>query len=175
MLAYVFWHWPAPDVDRVRYAGSLAAFHRALRAAPPEGFVGSRVREVRGAPWVPAPLAFEDWYLVEDFAALGALERAAVSGPRRAPHDGAARLARGGTAGLYGRLREGAAGADRVAWFAKPAGMPYPDFLARVPPAELWQRKLTLGPAPEFCLAGGNPPADAAGAITLEVLPVDVE
>jgi hypothetical protein len=175
MLAYVFWHWPGPEVDLVRYAERLAAFHRALRAAPPEGFVGSRVREVCEAPWVPAPQAFEDWYLVEDFAALGALERAAVTGTRRAPHDDAARLARGGTAGLYGRVREGAADPIRAAWFAKPAGTPYPDFLARVPPAELWQRKLTLGPAPEFCLSGGTPPEGAEGAITLQVKPLPVD
>jgi len=175
MLAYVLWHWPGPEVDLGRYTESLSAFHRALRAAPPEGFAGSRVREVHGAPWLPVPRAFEDWYLVEDFAALGALEVAAVSGPRRARHDGAARLARGGTAGLYGRLRDGAVDAGRAAWFAKPAGVPYPDFVARLPTAELWQRKLTLGPAPEFCLSGGTPPADAEGVITLGVKTLAVE
>lgn len=175
MVAYVFWHWPRPEVDFGRYTEGLAAFHRALGAAPPPGFLGSRVREVHAAPWLPAARALEDWYLLEDLAALGALEEAAVSGPRRAPHDGAARLAGGGTGGLYGRVREGTAEAEQVAWFGKPSGLSYPDFLAVMPAAELWQRKLTLGPAPEFCLAGGTPPAEAEGPIVLRVKTLRVE
>jgi len=43
MLAYVFWHWPATEVDPAKYQEALAAFHRALAAAPPEGMRGSRV------------------------------------------------------------------------------------------------------------------------------------
>lgn len=59
--------------------------------------------------------------------------------------------------------------AGTVAWFGKPAGMPYADLLARTPSGELWQRKLTLSPAPEFCLSNAGPPGDAEDAIVLEV------
>ncbi len=83
MLAYVFWHWPAPSVDRDAYAEALLAFHRALLAEPPAGMRGSRVFALDAAPWVPAERPFEDWYLLDDFAALGALNEAAVSGASR--------------------------------------------------------------------------------------------
>jgi hypothetical protein len=158
MIAYVFWHWPRSDVDPGRYADALVAFHRALGASPPPGYLGSRVLEVVGAPWVTAPTALEDWYFLTDFAALGALDEAAVSGPRRTPHDGAARLAAGGAGAVYRRLREGPPHPPaRVAWFGKPEGMQYPELLARLPLVELWQRQLVLGPAPEFCLFGASP------------------
>lgn len=164
----MFWHWPRPSLDLDRYAEALLAFHRSLRDDPPPGFRGSRVREVAGLPWVRSASGLEDWYLVDDWAALGALEQAAVTGPRRAPHDRAARLAEGGAGGVYGRLREGAQDAPEVVtWFAKPAGVPYPPFLAGAPPGELWQRKLVLGPAPEFCLAGPAAPPGADGPLTV--------
>jgi hypothetical protein len=158
MLAYVFWHWPAGEP--AGYVEALGAFHRALAAAPPPGYRGSRVLAVDGAPWLPVEQAFEDWYFVEDFAALGALNEAAVSGTRLAPHDAAARRAAGGTAGLY-RLRSGTLGAAaRASWFGKPSGMSYAELFARIPDAgELWQRQMVLGPAPEMCLVGAAPPA----------------
>jgi hypothetical protein len=162
MLAYVFWHWPAPEVDVARYTDALLAFHRALAATPSPGLRGSRVLEVARAPWLPVARAFEDWYLVDDFTALGALNDAAVAGARRDPHDAAARLAGGGHGGVYRRLAPAPGpAADVTTWCAKPAGVPYPAFLARLPPAETWQRQLVLGPAPEFCLVG----IDAAAAL----------
>jgi hypothetical protein len=116
------------------------------------------------------PRAFEDWYLVEDFTALGALEQAAVRGRALEPHDRAAGMALGGAGGLYGLLRQGENPApDRAAWFGKPPGVRYPDFLAEVREGELWQRKLVLGPAPEFCLTGGTPPVEAVQPIVLGV------
>lgn len=170
MLAYLFWHWPRSDVDPGRYADALLAFHRALLANPPPGYRGSRVLEVSGAPWVPGATALEDWYFLDDFAALGALNEAAISGRRREPHDGAARLVEGGAGGVYRRLREGPATPPAwVTWFGKPAGIAYPEFLAQVPPVELWQRQLVLGPAPEFCLFGATPPERADGLSSLHV------
>jgi hypothetical protein len=173
VLAYVFWHWPRAEFDLDRYVEALLAFHRSLRDDPPPGLRGSRVRELSGAPWVNGGRGLEDWYLVDDWAALGALEQAAVSGRRRLPHDGAARLALGGAGGVYGRLREEEAAAadapDAVTWFGKPAGVPYPAFLAGAPPGELWQRKLVLGPAPEFCLTGRAAPPGAEAPITVGV------
>jgi hypothetical protein len=171
MLAYVFWHWPASGVERDRYVARLVEFHRALRAAPPPGFRGSRVLAVAGAPWAGAPDAYEDWYLLDDFAALGALNDAAVSGSRAARHEAVARLAGGGAGGLYRRLAAGT-GAPAVAyWVAKPPGATHASFVARLPAAEAWQRQLVLGPAPEFCVMGA-PPA-GVGAIAVRVSVVD--
>jgi hypothetical protein len=172
MLAYVFWHWPRPDVDRARYAEGLLRFHRALAASPPEGYLGSRVLEVVAAPWLPAPAAYEDWYFVEGFAALGALNEGAVTGRRQEPHDAAARLVQDGRAGVYKRLRESQPGevpARAAAWFGKPAGVLVPDFVAPIEPGELWQRQMVLGPAPEFCLLGADAPARAVDPTRLEI------
>jgi hypothetical protein len=172
VLAYVFWHWPREGTPAALYTEGLVAFHRSLAASPPPGFRGSRVLEVEGAPWLPVARAWEDWYLVADFAALGTLNEAAVSGSRRAPHDGAARLAGGGAGGVYRRLGEGTASATaRACWLAKPDGVPYPAFLPGLPPppAEVWQRQLVLGPAPEFCVLGGEAPRDASGLIEVPV------
>ncbi len=166
MLAYLFWHWPAPTVDAARYAESLVAFHRALASDAPPGLRASRVYEVEGAPWLAVPRAFEDWYLVDDFAALGALNEAAVSGARRGPHDAAARLAGGGHGGVYRLVAPGGQGEgvlDRTTWCSKPDGVPYPEFLARLPPGESWQRQLVLGPAPEFCVVGVDAAASLGG------------
>jgi hypothetical protein len=158
MLAYVFWHWPTPTMDVAHYTEALLAFHRALLSAPPAGMRGSRVFLVDGAPWVPVERAFEDWYFVDDFAALGALNEAAVSGARRDPHDAAARHAAGGAGGVYRRLSTAPGVADRASWLSKPPGTGYAEFLGRFSGGELWQRQMVLGPAPEFCLLGAAPP-----------------
>jgi len=50
---------------------------------------------------------------------------------------------------------------EQVVWFGKPGNVGYSEFLARVPPAELWQRQLALGPGPEFCLSIETPPLGA--------------
>ena len=170
MLAYVFWHWPAPGLEPDRYVEGLLAFHRALRAAPPAGFHGSRVLAVEGALWAQGAPAFEDWYLVDDFAALGALNDAAITAVRQAPHDAVAKLAAGGAGGIYRRLASGAAGVDRVTWCAKPAGEPYSSFLGRLPAGEVWQRQMVLGPTPEFCLFGSTPAGVEAVTVRARVV-----
>ena len=77
MLAYIFWHWPRSESG---YEAALMAFHEALWSHPPPGFLGSRVMRVGPRPWLEVPSAYEDWYFVEDFAALGTLNDAAISG-----------------------------------------------------------------------------------------------
>lgn len=166
MLAYVFWHWPRADVPAAAYEAIQRRFHAALQEAPPEGFIGSRSLAIGGAPWATGAgaEAYEDWYLLEGSAALDPLNDAAMSAPRRGPHDAAAAAAEGGTAGLY-RLRQGAAGDPPLAaaWFAKPRGMSYAALLATLEPliraeaAALWGRQMTLGPTPEFCLHTRHP------------------
>ncbi len=170
MLAYVFWHWPAPAIETARYVERLVSFHRALRAAPPPGFRGSRILAIGGAPWVPAAPAYEDWYLLDDFAALGALHEAAITATRQAPHDAVARLAAGGAGAVYRRLSSGAGVTGAIRWVSKPAGESYAAFLPRLRAAEVWQRQMALGPAPEFCVLGPAPADVEAVTIVAEVV-----
>jgi hypothetical protein len=150
-----------------RHAGGMSArriveFHEALRTQRPRGFQFSVVLKAERAPWVGRDgEVYEEWYVVENSAALDVLNEAAVSGACKEPHDQVAKDAAGGAGGLY-RLRAGEAGLakTRVAlWFAKPAGMSY-ETLYEMLQAEVerasgsgsvWQRQMVLGPAPEFC------------------------
>lgn len=158
ILAYVFWHWS--DAPRGSYEDRLRAFHRALAADPPRGFLRSEAFGIDDAPWLPQPSAYEDWYWTTGFADLEHLRDAAVSGSRKEPHDEVARAARAGTAGVYELVAgEPSAAATRFAvWLSKPAGTSYERLLEEARPwleadgAVLWQRQMVLGPAPEFCL-----------------------
>ena len=160
MLAYVFWHWRQAAAAAEEYEARQRAFHHALAADPPRGFLRSTTAAVSGAPWAAAGgAAYEDWYLLDGIPALEPLNEAAVTGARQRPHDSAAALAAGGTAGLYA-LRAGVAvqAPTHAAWFGKPAGMLYPALFDELAPlvtasgAALWMRQMVLGPTPEFCL-----------------------
>lgn len=125
MIAYVFWHWPSPAVAGAAYEQALLAFHGALANARLPGFQESVVCRVEGAGWLPRqPTAYEDWYLVHDFTALGLVNEGAVAGACRAPHEAVARHAAGGTAGLYGLARGAEAPPTQpcATWLAKPGG-----------------------------------------------------
>ena len=52
MLAYVFWHWPRPEIDRGQYLDHLTEFHRTLAANKPPGFQRSVVFRIQGANWL---------------------------------------------------------------------------------------------------------------------------
>lgn len=146
MLAYLFWHRPIPDA--VEYAAALRAFHVALRAASPPGFRGCAAFAVN-APWCEG---YEDWYLVDDWAALGTLNERA---PQVAEHASVAAMADWGAGGVYRLLHgEAALDAPSAAWSSKPPGISYEAFQASLPERSVWQRQLVLGPAPEFCLPG---------------------
>ena len=96
MLAYTFWHWKRPDVAVEEYEARQRTFHEALGVAPPDSFSGSSCFAISGAPWAgDGGAAYEDWYLVRDSAALDALNAAAISASRQAPHDAAAAVAAG--------------------------------------------------------------------------------
>src|SRR5947209_302970 len=96
LLAYVFWHWRQAEIAARAYETRQRAFHAALAAAPPAGFLGSCSVALSHAPWVAGGGdAYEDWYMVQDFSALGLLNEAAVSASRAAPHDAAAAVAAG--------------------------------------------------------------------------------
>lgn len=154
MLAYVFWHWSQPGVDADTYVGHLVAFHRTFNANKPIGFQGSRVFRIRGASWLATTGdAYEDWYLLDDSAALDRINEAAVSGVCEAPHNLVAREAAGGTAGLY-RLKDGPMlDEPRFAtWLSKPDGLSYAGFYSMLAGNCLWQRQMTLGPTTEFVI-----------------------
>ena len=203
MLAYLFWHRPHDPSAVEDYEQAHIAFHRSLARTAPVGLCGSAVFRVPELPWrapaaqdtVPAPAdapepaagdgapesaqaAYEDWYLVEDFAALGVLNEAAVGRGHRTAHDQVARRSGAGSGGLYALLEgdrsmmgQGAsAPGERSAeiWVQRPPGS-RPRMLAELlgdgmdpSCSSLWRRQLVLGPAPEFCLLARERPPGAA-------------
>ncbi len=160
MLAYVFWHWRRSEIAVPAYVRAQAAFHAALRAEPPAGFLASSSAVLTGAPWAnDSGEVFEDWYLLRDSAALDPLNEAAVTASRRGPHDAAAAAAAGGVAGLYAlRLGSVPEQVTVAQWFAKPMEARYGEVweelepLVRAGGGALWMRRMVLGPSPEFCL-----------------------
>jgi hypothetical protein len=175
MLAYLLWHRPADGIEREAYEHASERFHRSLHRSPPAGFRGSAVFRVRECPMLP-PVgeaspggqrpAYEDWYLVEDFCALGVLNEAAVAHGHRSAHDGIAHRFGAGAGGLYGLLEGHASLADapRAVWVSRPPGEPRGELAQLLgdgmdpAQASLWRRALVLGPAPEYCLLSPEPP-----------------
>lgn len=167
MLAYLFFHRPAPGVDVADYEQGLRRFHEELAEARSPGFVSSRTYRVGDT--------YCDWYLIEGTAAMEPLNEAAVTGARAAAHDAVAHHA----VDAAGKLLMLAAGrfdpdAGFEIRFSKPAGMPYPDLYARLEPwtkqpgVSLWRRMMVLGPPPEFCLLAPSElmlPAETAPAV----------
>jgi len=181
MLAYVFWHRPHDGSALEAYEQAQIAFHRSLARTPPVGLCGSAVFRVAELPWLPATAdgegrqlaveaAYEDWYLVEDYTALGVLNEAAVGRGHRTTHDEAARRFGAGAGGLYGLL-EGEPDASILSeaslaiWVTRPPGSTQRalgELLGDgIEPghASLWRRQLVLGPAPELCLLAREAPA----------------
>lgn len=190
MIAYVFWHRPAQPDAMAAYEQAHLGFHRSLKRSRPVGMCGSAVFALPSIPWLAnaadeaayaAPAAgFEDWYLLEDFAALGVLNEAAVGRGHRSPHDEVARRYGVGSGAVYGlvegdRRGELLASATTSVWVERAPGSS-PRMIAEllgdgVEPghASLWRRHLVLGPAPEFCLLTSareelNGPAGVADA-----------
>ena len=155
MLAYIFSHRPASDVDVGDYEAALQRFHATLAAARPGGFVSSSTFRVGDG--------YSDWYLVDTSAALDALNEAAVSGARTPVHDAAARMAVDGVGKLLslagGQATDGPGFEIR---FSKPKGMAYADLYERMQPiasrpgSSLWRRMMVLGPPPEFYLVSSS-------------------
>ncbi len=168
MLAYLLWHRPADGVERESYEHASERFHRSLRHSPPAGFRGSAVLRLAECSWLASPLqdAYEDWYLLEDFTALGVLNEAAVAHGHRSAHDEVARRFGSGAGGLYGLLEGHAdlADAQRAIWVSRPSGAPRGELAQLlgdgIDPehASLWRRALVFGPAPEYCLLAPETP-----------------
>lgn len=158
MIAYVFWHWT--EVDLNSYVERLKKFHQSLRDQKPKGLKEVESFQVQQLPWIRAAFGFEDWYTLTGSEDLDVLNDAAISQIHQSAHDQVARLALGGTAGLY-RLRKGSPNLSRAryaTWFHKPSGVSYEELFALTQPliengdATLWGRQMTLGPTPEFCM-----------------------
>jgi hypothetical protein len=80
LLAYVFWHCQQAEIAATGYENRQRAFHAVLAAVPSSGFLGSFSLRLSHVPWAAGGGdAYEDWYLVQDFRALGLLNEAAVS------------------------------------------------------------------------------------------------
>jgi hypothetical protein len=183
VLAYLFWHRPLDSSDAAAYEQAQVVFHRSLHRTPPVGLWGTAAFRVSGPPWL-APgdgeRGYEDWYLVEDYAALGVLNGAAVGRGHRTAHDAAARLLGAGAGGLYALVEgdrpqpgrppgcESIGEASHAVWVARPPGsrsrmlgeLLGDGMDARH--ASLWRRQLVLGPAPEYCLLASEIPAGVA-------------
>jgi hypothetical protein len=189
VLAYLFWHQPQDPAAIEPYEEAQLGFHSSLKRRPPVGLYGSAVFRVADLPWLArapgadrskigqrdaaqAGVAYEDWYLIEDHAALGVLGEAAVGRGHRTAHDDVARRSGAGAGGLYGllegnsaELADGArvlAEASLAIWIARAPGhqlVSQAGVLGELlgdgmdpRQASLWRRQLVLGPAPEFCL-----------------------
>jgi hypothetical protein len=148
------------------YEDHLRGFHQTLAANKPEGFQQSVVFRIRGAGWLnTSDDAYEEWYLLDDSAAMDRLNEAAVSGACEEPHNRVAREAADGIGGLY-RLRAGAENLDQAkfaVWLSKPAGVSYKTLYADLESltsphgVALWGRQMTLGPTTEFCIHSQSP------------------
>jgi hypothetical protein len=147
VLAYVFWHRPVSSSRREEYEGRLTEFHEALRGA----LLASAAYRLERLPFTRGA-GYEDWYLVESWAALGALNEAALRGRRERAHEAVATLSGEGWGGVYGLVRGTPIAPEGVGWTERQEGESYDSFLARVSTQTVWQRQLVLGPAPEFCL-----------------------
>ncbi len=181
MLAYLSWHRAAPEVEPAAYEQALERFHRSLAHRPPNGFRGSAAFALAELPWLPvgadgkrAPqqdgVGYEDWYLLDDWAAVGVLEEAAVSHGHLTAHHKVASMAGAATGSVY-RLIEGQARLDAAAvavWVTRSPGHENPSLAALLGDGMdpllggLWRRCLGLGPAPELCLLVSEAPSGVA-------------
>jgi hypothetical protein len=173
VLAYVFWHWPRAGTETASYEDAQARFQRSLALRPPAGMRGNASFRIERVPWFDddwTGARYEDWYLIDDWTALGVLEQAAVGAGHRSLHDQAGAHSRGGAGGVY-RLVEGRSPmleAPTATWVTAPArcgnsliGELLADGSEEV---AVWRRALVLGPAPEWCLLAAAVPRGVAAS-----------
>jgi hypothetical protein len=178
MLAYVFWHWPRPEVKAHTYQEDLITYHQTLLAHKPDGFHHTRVLLMEQASWLTRnEETYEDWHLVENSAALDPLNERAVSGPCQEPHRQIARWTQGSAGGLYHQVfGEADLLTVRFAYrFNKPTGMTYQALYELLQPltqeskGTLWIRQMNLGPGPEFCFHSSEEIIFPASLPTLKI------
>jgi hypothetical protein len=190
MLAYVFWHAPREGTTADAYEQAQLGFHRSLAHSRPAGLRRSALFRIDEMPWAPAETpaggvirgvagagatdglsdatgGYEDWYVLDDFTALGVLNKAAVGVGHHGAHERAAHGYGRGAGAVYALIEgahdagEGPAslGESRAAiWVGRPLGVRQSSLGELLGDgmdprhASLWQRQLVLGPAAEFCL-----------------------
>jgi hypothetical protein len=152
VLAYVFFHRPAPDVGVGVYERGLAAFHRSLGTA-------SASFRLEALPFGDGGPGYEDWYLVDDWSALGEIGAVALAPQRRREHDAVAARSGEGWGGVWALRYGDPVPPPGVRWASKPRGRTDDAFLAAEDASTVWQRQLVLGPAPEFAFAAPPSPA----------------
>jgi hypothetical protein len=175
VLAYLSWHRAAAGVEQGTYEQALERFHRSLAHRPPSGYRGSAALRLPELPWL-APVVgaedapgYEDWYLIDDWSAVGVLEEAAVSRGHLTAHETVASRV-GPAAGAIYRLIEGKPRLDagQAVWVKRKAGHEPPSLSALLGDGMdrerdgLWRRCIGLGPAPEHCLLAAEPSAGTA-------------
>jgi hypothetical protein len=143
------------------YEKRLALFLGALNSNKPAGFVEALSFRVVALPWGPPHgVLYEDWYVVESFAALGALNEAAIAGEIRGPHDSIAKGYTKGAGGIFRSINQGIRlhQARYAMWIEKAVGPSYQMFYDEVAKVvgdnrtDLWRRQMVLGPSPQFCV-----------------------
>jgi len=150
LLAYLFWHRPRPGVDAAEYEEAQRSFHARLE-------VESVCFRVESLPFDDGP-GYEDWYLSEDWTALGELNATAVDSVHHPSHDEAAVLVSAGWGAVYAHVRGPGEIPAEASWRHKPPGQSLDNVLADIAGGiPVWQRQLVLGPAPELCVGSGGP------------------
>lgn len=161
MIAYIFWH-QAPAGPAADYEAALGHYADALARTRCPGFIGSASYRIAGTPWMPEP-GYEDWTWLEGSWALDELNRHAVEGEAKAPHDTLAQATRHGGFGALHYLVAGEhraiPGDSKVFWLSRPRGIAWRDVIPRVvaaasSPVSVWRRQMVLGPSSEFAVVG---------------------
>jgi len=165
-LAYVFWHWPRPDVPVPLYEAKLVSFMQGLSSDGEPGLVDALSFRVGPLPWGPQNAVFyEDWYVLKDFASLGFLNDGAISGSAGMAHDSIVKDFMKGTGSVFRLVSGGLPLRESrvVTWTEKPIGPSYESYydeLAKITAGsrvDLWRRQLALGPSQQFCIHSEEP------------------
>jgi hypothetical protein len=157
--AYVFWHQPQREISTQRYESRLRVFHQELSCHRPKGFRFSMAFAVVDAPWLEGRSGYEDWYVLQNSDAIDALEQAATSVQLFTSHRGIASISKWGSGALYRHLQgPHQLSGGSAQWTSRREEVPSS--------CPIWQRRLAIGPAPEFCVVGGEPTSAAPGVVT---------
>lgn len=161
MIAYIFWH-AGPAGPTASYEQALRRFGAVLAATGTPGLIGNATYRIAGAPWMPEP-GYEDWAWLAGSWALDELNRRAVEGDAKVPHDAVAQATKhGGFGALYYLVtgeHRAPPGDSRVFWISRPRGVVWRDVMPGIvasaaAPVTVWRRQMVLGPSSEFAIIG---------------------